>query len=778
MSQRLPLLQAAPKAAEAPSDWLPQTTVAADQPVLAGHDHPVFGDGVWDLSAGMHRKNSRRSNQIDWVAFSADCGPLWTQVAKEYIWHRLNRKVARVWPAKVETAHIEVGRLRRLAKHLLDNEKVASPSAITREVAARLLVWIKEERDAESAQHYIRQAQRLYLFRDVLCDSPGDALWRDRPAQQLAPADLSQRGNKTPKIPPEVMRPLLDGCVYILEHEVDSRLGPWERGQVADRSEAPPPENDLSPEGRIRRWLSRRAELGRGAPRQRGNFNVAQAKREAAVGKKVFKKDEVRGLIDEHVNGFGWDDDGDELSAPDYAVQYKGSALQRLQRWGAERLDPLPIVRSRSATRACPFPMDDQLRSVALKAICREADVLPGCFYSKGPTATALWMELRHIGARVGVNGRAGRRFADLTGDRPSLTPLMSAAYVLIAYLTGMRESEVTATRAGCIKVRRSDDGLIERYWIESRAFKGEEARGRVRRWVAIEPVQRAVRVLERRLVALGLGDDRVGLFEGISDSRVAPPFSPKHLNDLRDYINELAGKGLGAPIPEVRVGGRGEAKAWDLSTRQFRRTLAWFIARQPMGVIAGSIQYGHMKSATYDNYAGETYDGLHEEIAQEEILASEDTLFELYQEYHAGNPPLGPKRRQLEAVFDGVDAKVAIEFPGKALSSTELKRLLKARLGLLRQGLYNLCSFDPAKAGCLESAPPDYDRDAPIMAFCNPLRCENSCIAPWQRPAYEANLRETEEMMGLKAISPLQRKHLQQYADRLRRVLNGQEAA
>ncbi len=49
---------------------------------------------------------------------------------------------------------------------------------------------------------------------------------------------------------------------------------------------------------------------------------------------------------------------------------------------------------------------------------------------------------------------------------------LQAACYIVCAYLTGMRDAEVQAMRAGCLDVQRSEDGLIERYRIRSTIYK------------------------------------------------------------------------------------------------------------------------------------------------------------------------------------------------------------------------------------------------------------------------------------------------------------------
>ena len=55
---------------------------------------------------------------------------------------------------------------------------------------------------------------------------------------------------------------------------------------------------------------------------------------------------------------------------------------------------------------------------------------------------------------------------------------LQAACYIVCAYLSGMRDSEVQAMRVGCYHRARSADGLIERHQIVSRVFKGFGLRG------------------------------------------------------------------------------------------------------------------------------------------------------------------------------------------------------------------------------------------------------------------------------------------------------------
>jgi hypothetical protein len=49
---------------------------------------------------------------------------------------------------------------------------------------------------------------------------------------------------------------------------------------------------------------------------------------------------------------------------------------------------------------------------------------------------------------------------------------LQAAAYIVCAYLTGMRDCEVQAMRRGCLSIARSEDGLVERHRIRSTIYK------------------------------------------------------------------------------------------------------------------------------------------------------------------------------------------------------------------------------------------------------------------------------------------------------------------
>src|SRR3546814_7052527 len=73
-----------------------------------------------------------------------------------------------------------------------------------------------------------------------------------------------------------------------------------------------------------------------------------------------------------------------------------------------------------------------------------------------------------------------------------------------------------------------------------------------------------------------------------------------RQLNTFRDHLNTAFGN---PDMPVIPPGPDG--KPWRITTRQFRRTIAWHIANRPFGTIAGMIQYKHASVAAFEGYAG-----------------------------------------------------------------------------------------------------------------------------------------------------------------------------
>src|SRR3546814_19647713 len=84
-----------------------------------------------------------------------------------------------------------------------------------------------------------------------------------------------------------------------------------------------------------------------------------------------------------------------------------------------------------------------------------------------------------------------------------------------------------------------------------------------------------------------------------------------------------------------------------DLTTRQFRRTIAWHIANRPFGTIAGMIQYKHASVAAFEAYAGTSPSGFRAEVEAQHRLGQLDDLLDHFDRRHGGaslGGPAGPR--------------------------------------------------------------------------------------------------------------------------------------
>jgi integrase len=210
---------------------------------------------------------------------------------------------------------------------------------------------------------------------------------------------------------------------------------------------------------------------------------------------------------------------------------------------------------------------------------------------------------------------------------------LQTACYILIAYLTGMRDSEIKHLTRGCTSAERDSTGTAYRWKITGLAFKGETTtRGVAATWVAGHPAARAVTVLEQlQPPGQSLLFARLPYREGTRPSSSAAVLTTaatqQALADFTAWVNAYCARtGRAAIIP---------AAGGPLTTRQFRRTLAWHIARRPGGVIAGALQYRHHAIQMFESYAGTSASGFRAEAEAEQAIARGEHLLAMTDQHH-----------------------------------------------------------------------------------------------------------------------------------------------
>jgi integrase len=321
------------------------------------------------------------------------------------------------------------------------------------------------------------------------------------------------------------------------------------------------------------------------------------------------------------------------------------------------------------------------------------------------------------------VNGRPWREYMDF-GEPPELMRhLGTAAAVICLYLTGMRAQEVQGLRTGCCPNPGPgpEGGIPGRHLIRSRHYKNvTDADGnhvsagedREVPWVAIAPVVRAIRVLERIVPPGELLLSVTHHTFGIQHRRRAGALKAGSLNGrIEDFItwaNREAAR-CGAPdqvIPEDPCGAIGTAR--------FRRTLAWHITRRPGGLVALAIQYGHLRTVVSGGYASRGRSGIHDLIHVETVLAVADTVSGLRDGIQAGMGISGPAARF--AIKTAVSIPV---FAGKAITATTARRLLANQNAMIYdnpQALL-LCHYKRDQALCHREGV----KDTPSLHRCVP---------------------------------------------------------
>ncbi|MEU0819730.1 integrase [Streptomyces mirabilis] len=329
------------------------------------------------------------------------------------------------------------------------------------------------------------------------------------------------------------------------------------------------------------------------------------------------------------------------------------------------------------------------------------------------------------------IAGRPWRESIDMNETPELMQYLGTAAFIVCAYLTGMRPEEVLGLRAGCCPdPEPEDDGSIPRHLIRSHKYKGVLDRegnhlpGGAERdvpWVAITPVVNAIRVLERIVEPGAL----------LFDSGI------HHLRRTVSSTGSLRTSSLGRRIKKfvawvnneaVRLGLASEIIPPDphgaVGTSRFRRSLAWHIARQPGGLIALAIQYGHMRTAFADTessggYALRGRSGIHDVLAVETALATAETATDLRDRFAGGEGVSGPSARRAL-----LTAASAPRFEGRQVKADFARKYL-ARDGAV---LYDnphallLCLYKHDRALCAK----DSKVQAPALDRCVP-GCANT---------------------------------------------------
>jgi integrase len=210
------------------------------------------------------------------------------------------------------------------------------------------------------------------------------------------------------------------------------------------------------------------------------------------------------------------------------------------------------------------------------------------------------------------------------------LDRLGDACFTVIAYLVGARASEILRLEEGCLERRATDGDGEEHFYLVGTITKTSlTEHGDLHRWLAPEPVQRAIHILERLSAPLRelsgkrnlwlhqLGRGRSPLPTMMPVARLRSPMVNVRLNErLAPFL----------ALPDHQGG------TWRLTTYQGRKTFSRFIGRRDRtGLTALQRHLGHVHRAMTDRaYVGtdfELAELIDEQAAEETRKALEDLL-------------------------------------------------------------------------------------------------------------------------------------------------------
>lgn len=322
---------------------------------------------------------------------------------------------------------------------------------------------------------------------------------------------------------------------------------------------------------------------------------------------------------------------------------------------------------------------------------------------------------------------------------------LQTACFVLIAFATGMRISEILSLRQGCCEIQK-ERGRPDLIWLRSRVFKmqGTPA-GRPAKWLGGPVSAKAVGVLERLLLARAQGQAKAPFLW-----QPAPPFwrdrAPKPLvaisiaYRLKCFLSILGAKdAFGRPF--------------HIHPHMFRRTFARHVARHDTtNLLALQEHFKHTSLWMTDYYVGSDHELWTLMVEEEEKLYVESFDKALRSERLAGPGGSHLKKKIDEAIADG---RLPKDFRGEA--GSHLRKEMVRNLVESGQRVYpcvasNYCWFRPESALCTQGS-------HPLLTRCNPGACANSVITLEHKPYWEKIQRDCEDLMAQKPqAEPYQR--------------------
>ncbi len=228
---------------------------------------PLFGDDLWDLPALRVRRNQPLTRLV--LDFRVFTDPIRRLVAKEYLYARLQRKHPQHRRLDVTSIKGEYYALQHFLTYLdtiWDGVRLAS---VTQTMLDAYLLHCRQGKKgqavtASAVQNNILIPIKLAAYRaafstDALIIEP----WKGKSAQHVVGAYRTTE-NTTPRLPEEVLRPLIQWALFYVQRAAKDILAA--RADLAGYQRAPLPGAKGTRIAQLEKWLATRRAQGRGLP--------------------------------------------------------------------------------------------------------------------------------------------------------------------------------------------------------------------------------------------------------------------------------------------------------------------------------------------------------------------------------------------------------------------------------------------------------------------------------------------------------------------------------
>ncbi|MGO9845785.1 MAG: integrase [Methylocella sp.] len=319
---------------------------------------------------------------------------------------------------------------------------------------------------------------------------------------------------------------------------------------------------------------------------------------------------------------------------------------------------------------------------------------------------------------------------------------IYDACFVVVAYLIGARVSEILGLQVGCIEQHPSADGTESFAYLVGRIYKTSRSNdGEAHRWVAPQPVQRAIKVMKQLSDTLRYRTGQNDLWLVMASTGLVGPAPRIGIPTQSTIINRL--NNAFAPFIDLPLF---QGEAWHLNTHQGRKTFARFVGkRDRTGLHALQAHFGHVTRVMTDRgYVGTDF-ALDELIDRHAIDETRAALEELLTAAALGGKSgrMIAARSQFRGRTRDGDVQAYVDF---LMKETDL------RLGVCDWGY---CVYRVETSACFGD---DKGPNPVLRTESTCISCANFAVTAKHRPVWEARRARNAKLLDETALDPTSR--------------------